>query len=258
MCLIALAWQADPRFELVLVANRDEFHARPAAAAGPAPDDPAVFGGRDLVQGGSWLQVHAGGRLAAVTNVREGVAGEGAPRSRGALVHALVRAPAAAWAALPAQAADYGRFNLLAWDGARLDYASNHPAWRRHAVAPGLHRLSNADFDADWPKAVHAQAALGEWLGGREARRAVPDVEALFAMMANTRVAADADLPDTGVGLELERRLSASFVLGREYGTRCTSVVLVEADVIRFHERRFGPDGRYAGQVVRVLARHQP
>jgi uncharacterized protein with NRDE domain len=255
MCLIALAWQAHPRYELALIANRDEFHARPSAPADAAPDDPAVFGGRDQVQGGGWLQVHAGGRLAAVTNVREGIAGEAAPRSRGALVHALVRDPAGAWAALPQQAADYGRFNLLAWDGARLDYASNHPRWRREAVAPGLHRLSNADFNAPWPKAIRAEAALGEWLGGREAQRATPDVEALFAALANMRVAADPDLPDTGVGLDLERRLSAAFVLGREYGTRCTSVVLVERDVIRFHERRFGPEGRYAGQTVRVLPR---
>jgi uncharacterized protein with NRDE domain len=257
MCLITLAWQADPRFELALVANRDEFHARASAPAAVAPDDPDVFGGRDLVHGGGWLQVHAAGRLAAVTNVREGLAGSPALRSRGALVHAWVRDPDAATRALPARAADTGPFNLLAWDGTRMVFASNHPQWRCGDLAPGLHRLSNADLDAPWPKAVRAEAALAEWLGRPEARRATPDVEALFATMANTREAADADLPDTGIGLELERRLSATFVLGAEYGTRCTSVVLVERDAIRFHERRFGPQGTYLGQSAQVLPRRR-
>src|SRR5689334_16070585 len=127
MCLIAVAWQAHPRFELVVAANRDEFHARPTAPAAPAADDPRAFGGRDALHGGGWLQVHAAGRLAAVTNVRAGPASEVAPRSRGSLVHAYVRDPAATWALLDAQAPQFGRFNLLAWDGAGLTYASNHP-----------------------------------------------------------------------------------------------------------------------------------
>jgi uncharacterized protein with NRDE domain len=248
MCLIALAWRAHPRYELALVANRDEFHGRPTAPAARAPDDPGVFGGRDALQGGGWLQVHAAGRLAAVTNVREGIAGESASRSRGTLVHELVRRPDAAWAALPATAADYGRFNLLAWDGDRFDYATNHPAYRREAITPGVHRLSNADFDAAWPKAVRAEAALVAWLADGAHDADDPDAEDLFAAMADPRRADDAHLPDTGVGLELERRLSAAFVLGDRYGTRCTTVVLVDRHAIVFHERRFGPNGAYTGQ----------
>jgi uncharacterized protein with NRDE domain len=255
MCLIALSWRAHPRFELALVANRDEFHARPSSPAAPAADDPAVFGGIDGVLGGGWLQVHADGRLAAVTNVREGLAGEAAARSRGAIVHDLVRDPGHAWRALADHAGDYGRFNLLAWDGDRLDYAGNHPHWHRAAVAPGLHALSNAQLDAPWPKSLRARDALARWLDSDAAAIATPWVEPLFAALANTRAAPDAQLPDTGVGPELERRLSASFILGGEYGTRCTTVVLVERDAIHFIERRFGPDGAYAGQVRAVLAR---
>ena len=255
MCLIALSWRAHPRFELALVANRDEFHARPSAPAAPAADDPAVFGGVDRVQGGGWLQVHRAGRLAAVTNVRVGLAGDAAPRSRGALVHALVREPARTWDQLAAQAGEYGRFNLLAWDGARLDYAGNHPHWQCEPVAPGLHALSNAALDAPWPKALRAREALAHWLRSDAADTATPWVEPLFAALAHAQVAADADLPDTGVGAELERRLSASFILGPDYGTRCTSVVLVERDAIHFIERRFGPGGIYAGQVRARLER---
>src|SRR5688500_17849396 len=92
MCLIAFALDAHPRLPLVLVGNRDESHARAATAAEVQPDAPHVFGGRDLEKHGSWLQVSAHGRLAAVTNVRDGVAGEAAPRSRGHLVSRFVRA----------------------------------------------------------------------------------------------------------------------------------------------------------------------
>jgi uncharacterized protein with NRDE domain len=249
MCLIALAWQSHPRFELALIANRDEFHARPSTAAAPAPDDPAVFGGRDALQGGGWLQVHAAGRLAAVTNVRAGLAFEAAARSRGALVHGLVRDPASTWSSLPDAAREYGRFNLLAWDGAALHYASNHPQWRREAVAPGLHRLSNAALDAPWPKARLAEEALARWLREiADAELGQPALEPLFAALADTRVAADAQLPDTGVGLALERRLSAPFILGADYGTRCTTVELDEPEPIHYVEPRYAPNGVYAGQ----------
>src|SRR3546814_13809103 len=91
MCLIALAWRVHPRFPLALIANRDEAHARPTAAAGFDPDAPDVYGGLDLVQGGSWLQVSTRGELAEVTNVRAGIADQAAPRSRGALLADHVR-----------------------------------------------------------------------------------------------------------------------------------------------------------------------
>jgi uncharacterized protein with NRDE domain len=255
MCLIALAWQAHSRFELALASNRDEFHGRPTDPAAFAADEPAVFGGRDRVQGGGWLQVHAAGRLAAVTNVRDGLAAEVAPRSRGALVHGFVRDPVTTTAALPAHAAQYGRFNLVTWDGQGLAFASNHPQWRTRPVEPGVHGLSNGDLDAPWPKVAATRDALAAWLAGADAIAEEPAVDALFVALANTARAADARLPDTGVGLPLERALSAAFIVGAEYGTRCSTVVLVARDAIWFHERRFGPDGEYIGQTRRRLAR---
>src|SRR5690606_23999147 len=120
MCLVAVAWHAHPRWPLALIANRDELHARPAAPAGFDPDAPRIYGGRDLVQGGSWLQVARGGRLAAVTNVRDGTGQETAPRSRGWLVRDFVRGEAAAEAfaaGLAGPSGRYGRYNLLLHDG---------------------------------------------------------------------------------------------------------------------------------------------
>lgn len=256
MCLIALAWNVHPRYPLALIANRDEFHGRAAAPAGPDPEHADVYGGRDLLQGGSWLMVSTRGRLAAVTNVRVGLNPETAPRSRGALVRGFVSGDASADAyltALAAEAPDYGRFNLVVWDGTALAFASNHPHYVTHAIKPGVHAMSNGAFDASWPKSMHATRALSSWLDG--SANDAPMLAELFDALADTTAAPDAALPDTGVGLEFERALSPPFVHGETYGTRCSSVVLVDADAITFVERRFGPNAQPLGETAALLPR---
>ena len=261
MCLIAVAWQHHPRYELALIANRDEFHARAAVPAGADPERADVYGGRDLQAGGSWLQVSTRGRLAAVTNVRAARDPGTAPRSRGALVRDFVRADRAASEfvdRLAPIAAEHGRYNLLAWDGTALAFATNHPQARTHAVAPGVHAMSNGAFDAAWPKSGLATRALQAWLQAPTAQRDHVDaatIAPLFDALADTTPAPDAELPDTGVGLEMERWLSPPFVRGERYGTRCSTVVLVATDAIVFAERRFGPDGVPGGESFAVLAR---
>lgn len=254
MCLIAIAWCAHPRYPLALVANRDEFHGRPAAAAGFDPGAGHVYGGRDLVQGGGWLQVSTRGRLAAVTNVRAGLVPETAPRSRGWLVRDFVRGDGDARAfagSLEAEAAEYGRYNLLLWDGDALAFASNHPQARHAPVAPGLHAMSNGAFDAPWPKSGHATRALEAWLGAISAGDTdidgIEPLAPLFTALSDTTPAPDDRLPNTGVGRDLERALSPPFVRGERYGTRCSSVVLVSATDIVFAERRYAPDAAPAG-----------
>lgn len=254
MCLIAVAWRTHRRYPLALIANRDELHARPATAAGFDPDAADVYGGRDLLQGGSWLQVSTRGRLGTVTNVRAGLSSEAPPRSRGWLVRDFVRGDSGAIdyaAGLERSAADYGRFNLLLWDGADLAFSSNYPQPTHSAVSPGLHAMSNGAFDAPWPKSGHAAQALGAWLAsaasetdGIDRRMLAP----LFDALADSSVAPDELLPDTGVGLELERSLSPPFVSGERYGTRCSSVVLVGRDHILFAEKRYGPNAAPAGE----------
>jgi len=259
MCLVAFAWRAHPRYRLALIANRDELHARPSAPAGVDPDAPDVYGGRDLVQGGGWLQVSTRGRLAAVTNVRAGLAPEARPRSRGALVRDFVRGDAGAMAmaeALAPVAGEFGRFNLLAWDGEALAFAGNHPAFASAAVEPGLHAMSNGAFDAPWPKTTHATRALDAWLSSPAAAVAAPGADTIAPLLdalADGTVAPDDALPDTGVGIELERRLSPPFVRDPRYGTRCSSVVLVDDASILFAERRFGPDASKSGESLRSL-----
>ena len=74
MCLIGLALDAHPRFALVIAANRDEFHARPAAGLDwwrSTDEGPWLLAGRDLSAGGTWMGLSAHGRLAMLTNVRD-------------------------------------------------------------------------------------------------------------------------------------------------------------------------------------------
>ncbi|KQY50435.1 NRDE family protein [Lysobacter sp. Root494] len=260
MCLIAISWKDHPRYTLALIANRDEFHGRPAVPAGFDPESPTVYGGRDLQAGGSWLQVSTRGRLAAVTNVRDGSQPETSPRSRGALVRDFVRGDvdAVAFAArLAPIAKEHGRYNLLTWDGESLVFATNHADVASQPVCPGIHAMSNGAFDAAWPKSGHATRALRTWLESPASSREVDasSLEPLFAALGDTLPAPDDALPDTGIGLEMERWLSPPFVRGERYGTRCSTVVLVEADAIVFAERRFGPSGVPRGESFMRLSR---
>ena len=138
MCLIGIAYRTHPKHDLVIAANRDEFHDRPTAAAAAWADQPRVFGGRDLRQKGSWLAVSLGGRLAAVTNVRRMVPPDPASPSRGRLVtdFLLGEADAKAFADGLAENADsYSGFNLLLYDGTQLLYVTNSPAFKVEPVA---------------------------------------------------------------------------------------------------------------------------
>jgi uncharacterized protein with NRDE domain len=260
MCLIAFASQSHPRYPLVLIANRDEFHARPAAAADFDPEAAGIYGGRDLVEGGGWLQVSTRGRLAAVTNVRSGLKPAKKPRSRGWLVRDFARGDGRASefaAALGQTASEHGPFNLLLWDGDALAFASNHPRPDHRSISPGLHAMSNGAFDAAWPKSGHATRALEAWLASTQDDTVAKDSAALaplFDALADKTVAPDALLPDTGVGVALERALSPPFVAGDTYGTRCSSVVLIGADYCVFAERRYGPNAVPAGESFVNLA----
>jgi len=71
MCLLVLAWKFHPRYRLIVAANRDEFHDRPAAPLGWWPDDPRILAGRDLRGAGTWMGVARSGRFGIVTNFRE-------------------------------------------------------------------------------------------------------------------------------------------------------------------------------------------
>lgn len=246
MCLIALAWNMHPRWRLVLAGNRDEFHARPSAALARWQDRP-IIGGRDLEAGGTWLGVTDGGRCSVVTNVRDPRDPQ-LGRSRGllALDYLCGEHDAASHASqLMSEAGAYRPFNLLTFDTHDAFYLGNRPEPRMQAIDSGLHGLSNADFNTPWPKTRRLMQRLNHWLqADRE-----DDFSELFDALADEQVAPDEALPDTGVGLERERWLSAAFIRGELYGTRSSTIVAIshggEGVII---ERRFGPNARNDGQ----------
>jgi uncharacterized protein with NRDE domain len=246
MCLIALAWRAHPRYELVLAANRDEFHRRPAAPAGFWPEAPQLLAGRDLTQGGSWCGLTRDGRIAAVTNYRDPSMAEAGKRSRGHLVRDYLLGHEDAEAAagrVEAGKDAYSEFNLLLGDVKGLWYVGSR-ATGPQAVAAGVHGISNGAFDFAWPKVRHAGAGLRKLLAEE---RLAP--EKLFEVLASRHVAEDSELPDTGVGLQMERFLSAPFIVSEAYGTRASTVILLErGGLARFVERRFNAAGECTGE----------
>lgn len=248
MCIILLALEPHPQYRLVIAANRDEAYARPTRTAHFWEDDPQIYGGRDLEQGGSWLALRRDGRIAAVTNFRDHRAPKTAPRSRGELVREFLRgdAPSAEYlAGVRARAAQYNGFSLIVGDGSALWYYSNRggePA----QIAPGVHGISNNLLDTPWPKVVESKKALGGLLDVHGAAL----IDRLFAILADREIAPDHTLPDTGVGIQRERELSSVFIPGVRYGTRASTVVLIgRDDGAVFIERSFGPQGVQKGEV---------
>lgn len=253
MCLILFGFRAHRRFPLVVAANRDEHHDRPAAPAGFWDDQPEIYGGRDLEKGGTWMGLHTGGRFAAITNFRAGRPGPAAPRSRGELVSGFLAGDAGAAEYLRAASArdgEYNPYSLLAGDPDALYFHSNR-APGPQAVAPGIHGLSNHLLDTPWPKVVAGISAMTSALASDD-----PDSisSLLFAMLADREAAPDAQLPDTGIDRQRERELSPPFIAGDRYGTRTSTVLLVSSsgDVF-FHEKRFGPGGDPGGEAARAF-----
>lgn len=248
MCLLVLAWQIHPRYRLVVAANRDEFHERPAAALAPwaAPHD--MLAGRDLRAGGTWLALDRRRRFGVVTNYRELQRPRPGAPSRGGLIPEYMAADASAEAyfgALSGHAQEYSGFNLLLSDGHALWYGSNRATPFARELPPAVYGLSNEALDTPWPKLTRVRAGLQGWLGeGPDA-----PVEALFSLLADRTRADDATLPDTGLERHWERVLSAPFVQDPGYGTRCSTVLLLEpAGGCYLAERRFDPKGAQVGE----------
>lgn len=243
MCLLVFSWQPGGARPLVLAGNRDEFHDRPTAPADWWDD--GIVGGRDLRAGGTWLAARRDGRFAVVTNYREPLAEGRGPRSRGELVADFLQGDASpeTWArAVAGKAQAYGGFNLLLGAPDALVYLSNRGRGPE-TLAPGLYGLSNHLLDTPWPKLERIRA--------RFARLLAEDapVPALLEMLADRTPPPDDALPDTGIGPEWERLLSPPFIVSPYYGTRCSTVLELDADgMFSFTERRFDAAGEPTGE----------
>lgn len=240
MCLLVFAWQTHAEFPLVFAGNRDELHARPAAAAGFWNDAPQVVAGRDLQAGGTWLGITVQGRFAVVTNYRDGINPGSGRRSRGELTNEFLRSdmtPRDYALQVQARGRDYAGFSLLVGDRDALWYVSNRGA-DAQAVPPGIHGLSNHLLDTAWPKVTRSIDQLDLLLDSN-----LLTSTALFRLLADRTPAPADELPDTGIDRERERRISSPFVVDPHYGTRCSTLILLDNERIRFTERRFTPAG---------------
>ncbi len=241
MCLVAVAWRAHAEFPLIVAGNRDEYHQRPSAAADWWADCPGVYGGRDMVAGGSWLAINRRGRLAVVTNYPSEDDGLDPELSRGHLVGDFVRGADSSLTYLDAVAASrhrYAGFCLIvaSVEGVRAMASPSRNARSHWALSPGTFTVSNSPLERPWPKAAYLDTELQRVL---HSEAVTPEV--LFDVLAEREaVGADASEP------QLAR---TPFVTGEDYGTRAMTVVIVNhAGQIQFAERRFDRNGALSGE----------
>ena len=194
----------------MVAANRDEFHARPAARAGFWQDHPEILAGRDLEAKGSWMGVSRPGRFAAVTNYRGG-RDPNAAESRGALVTGFLSGSFSSKAfisELNEKKNSYSGFNLLVADGDELWWLSNRDGGARK-LESGSYALGNLLLNT--PEVMEVKSRFDA---------AGLAIESLFALLASAKIVAP------------------------EYGTRCSTVLLARRDGrIQFAERAFEQSG---------------
>ncbi len=250
MCLILFAIEQHPDFPFVVIANRDEFYARPTRSAHWWQDNPSIFAGRDLQAGGTWMGVDRRGRFAAVTNVREPGMRMDADKSRGELPSGFLDGSQSSEAYLQqimVNREKYAGFNLLLADSSGYRFASNRSD-SPGKIGPGVYGVSNGYFDEPWPKLSSGKLALQKSL------LRGPTIDELMAILLDRDQAADDLLPKTGVSAEFERLLSSRFIHSTEYGTRASSVLLFSNDDrIHFSEQNFDHNGEIGSPVSEII-----
>jgi uncharacterized protein with NRDE domain len=247
-----------PRHRLVVAANRDEFHARQAAALAPWDEEPeGIIGGRDCQAGGAWFAVDTHRRAGIVTSFREFGQRRPLAPSRGTLIPGFLGQPgppAGYLRLLETDSPGYAGFNLLLADRDSLWYASNRADGFARELPPGIYGLSNEFLDTPWPKLVRVRERFTALLEVDAAAPRPSLADSLFDLLADREMAPLEDLPSGDLPPELARKLSAPFVLDATYGTRCSTVLTISMDdSLRIAERRFDARGEPSGETEHVL-----
>lgn len=251
MCLILIAYKQSGNFPLLIAANRDEYFARPTQTAHFWKDDPSLLAGRDLLHGGTWLGINKKGRFAAVTNFREPSAENTNATSRGFLVSQYLRTAIDTPDYLDdllKNINQFDGFNLLLGDEDEL-YVLESVDKRISLLGKGVYGISNGRFDSPWPKVIQGKQKITEILHAANSNASESiDETSLFQCLADDRIPSDEALPDTGVGLEWERKLGSIFVKADAYGTRCSTLLSINAkNRVSFSERNFDKAGNDLG-----------
>jgi uncharacterized protein with NRDE domain len=225
MCLIFISFKSHPEYPLIIAANRDEFYARKTAAAGYWEDHPNILAGRDLQAGGTWMGVTKSGRVSLITNYRDLKNLKTSAPSRGHLVSRYLESsirPDRYLKDVQAAGGEYNGFNLIVGGVDELWYFSNYGKEIRQ-LTPGFYGLSNHLLDSPWPKVRRGKEKLAPIL-----KRPGIAPDDLMDILFDDVLALDNELPDTGIGLERERALSSMFIKAGNYGSRSTTVVMVD------------------------------
>ncbi|MFD2042918.1 NRDE family protein [Ornithinibacillus salinisoli] len=247
MCLINFQFHEHPQYKLIVAANRDEFFKRPTAQAHFWEDVPNVLAGRDLLQMGTWLGITKQGRFAALTNFRDPAHMGTGKKSRGDIVRRYLAGhaePQNFLQSIQKEKEEYFGFNVILGNPDQLYYYNNIQNEISEINKGETHGLSNHFLNTPWPKVVKGRKNLYHYV--METPKI--DVDQLFQILLDAEEAPDEELPNTGIGAELERKLSSLFIHLPDYGTRSSTVLLIDHNnQVTFVERTYH-DGKYVGE----------
>lgn len=237
MCLIVFSYKSHPHYDLIFAANRDEFYERPTRPAQFWDNHPDILAGKDLTAGGTWMGINKRGQFAALTNYRDPSIMRDNPPSRGQIVLdylARQTPPEPFLQSLQSRAPSYMGFNVLTGTPRTLLHYSNvHKKITR--VEPGIHGLSNHLLDTPWPKVQQSKQELEALIQDNNFNE-----DALFRILKNDQPAPENALPDTGIPEELEKQISPIFIKTDKYGTRSSTILLIDKKRnVTFEERRY-------------------
>ena len=236
MCLLLIAKKIHPDYKLIIAANRDEFYNRPTMPADFWNEYPNILAGKDLQAKGTWLGITKEGKFSALTNYRDLKDIKPDAPTRGMLTLEFLKgsySPVEYYNKIKANAGEYNGYNLITGNVTDLYYFSNISN-EFLELGTGIFGLSNSLLDTPWPKVMQIKKVFGELIKNLNSPFQLTDA------LADNSLFHDDALPDTGIGIELERVLSPIFVRTPVYGTRCSTVILVSREgEVSFVERTY-------------------
>jgi uncharacterized protein with NRDE domain len=257
MCILFIAVNQHPRYPLVIAANRDEFHQRPTQPAHFWESDKNILAGKDLTAGGTWMGINTAGNIAALTNIRAPGKERQNAITRGELVANFINkhnSQSNYLQQLKDSHLQYNGYNLLFGN---LDQLQVYNSFEDTAyeLEDGVYGLSNASLNSPWPKLDIGRSALANYCTNAD----ILSHEHLFELLGNNLPANDDELPDTGIPVEWEKKLSSIFIISPEYGTRSSTVLLVDNNHQAYwEERSFSNTGELTNTVVHKFKINKP
>lgn len=237
MCILFFAIEQHPRFPVVICANRDEFHQRPTQIMHWWPetqdnkgDQLPILAGKDLQAGGTWLGLNPQGRFSALTNYRQPQSFDNSKKSRGDLViNALSKPTSKITEQLLKTTNQYNGFNLVVGQLNNL-MCFDSVTKKQQTLSSGYHSLCNGALDDIWPKMALGQNQLANAISANLTQNLSQTslVEHLFTLMQNEQQASENGLPNTGLSIDWEQKLSSIFIVSPEYGTRTTNIIILD------------------------------